>query len=444
MAAKQKPSWTFARTENGYRNMWNSISVKDGVDASNARRFAEKIEAGKPEYMAVEMAIGVPWFFVGALHMRESSNDFKGVLHNGQKIIGTNKKTTLVPKGRGPFATWHEAAIDALTLKGFDKIKDWSPARMGFESERFNGLGYVGKAVNSAYLWAGSNHEQLGKYVADHVWDKKFDDPQIGTMTVLKMLCDTNPEVARRMNASNEPKPAASAPSEAPVSVTPIANDVRKPGVLETLWGVVRGKDVAVKPVEKARPGLAPNGDPQLWDQQDLLSSKGYTEVGQPDGLMGRRTRNAIKAFRDENGLPGAEIFDAKLSAALLTAGPRKIPERRATIEAQDLRKSGNSQISVLDSLGGFAKLLIGGGALGGIQQSGVLDRASETLQSAQDTLGLITTILSYLINALTWCFTHWWLFAIAGGIYVSFRVATGILKFVVLVRQGIVTQFTK
>ncbi|WP_411161790.1 peptidoglycan-binding domain-containing protein, partial [Chromohalobacter sp. HP20-39] len=35
-----------------------------------------------------------------------------------------------------------------------------------------------------------------------------------------------------------------------------------------------------------------------------MLSAKGYTEVGQPDGLMGGRTVNAIRAFRAENGLP--------------------------------------------------------------------------------------------------------------------------------------------
>jgi lysozyme family protein len=92
------------------------------------------------------------------------------------------RKTKLVPAGRGPFATWEDAATDALKLKGLHKITDWSIERMGYEGERFNGLGYVGKGVNSAYLWAGSTLEQSGKYVADHVWNKSFDDPQIGVM----------------------------------------------------------------------------------------------------------------------------------------------------------------------------------------------------------------------------------------------------------------------
>jgi hypothetical protein len=77
---------------------------------------------------------------------------------------------------------------------------------MAFESEGFNGWGYTGKGVNSPYVWAGSNHEQTGKYVADHVWDKNFDDPQIGTMTVLKRLSELRPDVAEAL-AENHKAP---------------------------------------------------------------------------------------------------------------------------------------------------------------------------------------------------------------------------------------------
>ncbi len=195
-------NWTFESTELGYSKMWDSIRIKSGADAVNANRFADKIIAGEDIYRKVEEAIGVPWFFVGALAMRESSCNMKCVLHNGEQIVGTRKKTRLVPKGLGPFATWYAAAIHALKLK---KLQDlaWSPARFGFTSEIFNGLGYVGKGVNSAYLWAGSNHEQKGKYVRDHVWDKDFDDPQIGTMTVIKALEQKRPDIAEWIAANH-------------------------------------------------------------------------------------------------------------------------------------------------------------------------------------------------------------------------------------------------
>jgi lysozyme family protein len=198
---------TFEATQNGYAKLWGSIRIKSGKDDTNATYYAKLIIKGEAQYQAVAGQMGMPWYFVGALHMRESGCDFKGVLHNGEKIIGTQRKTKLVPKGRGPFKTWAAAAVDALTMRNLRGIT-WSPARMGYESEGFNGWGYTGKGVNSPYCWAGSNHEQLGKYVADHVWDKNFDDPQIGTMTVIKRLSELRPDVAADL-AQYAPAPSA-------------------------------------------------------------------------------------------------------------------------------------------------------------------------------------------------------------------------------------------
>ena len=198
-------AWTFENTKAGYLNMWRSIRIKPS-DAVHVDRFAQKIIAGEAAYKNVEKAIGVPWFFVGALHMRESSCNFAGVLHNGEKIIGTGRKTRIVPAGRGPFESWYESAIDALKLKGLHLITEWSPERMGYEAERFNGLGYTNKGVNSPYVWAGRNHEQTGKYIADHVWDSSHDDTQLGVMTVLKRLCELRPDIAAAMSAAAKPE----------------------------------------------------------------------------------------------------------------------------------------------------------------------------------------------------------------------------------------------
>lgn len=197
-------AWTYEASQKGYAKLWDSISIKS-TDAANAARFATKIIDGESRYREVGNTMAIPWYFIGALHMRESSCSFAGVLHNGQKIIGTRKKTTLVPKGRGPFATWEASAIDALTMRGLRGIT-WCPARMGFEAEGFNGTGYEGKE-NSPYVWAGSNHEQTGKYVADHKFDPSFDDPQIGVMTVIKALANIRPDIAAEL-AANHVSPA--------------------------------------------------------------------------------------------------------------------------------------------------------------------------------------------------------------------------------------------
>lgn len=189
--------WTFEATARGYASMWRTITIKGGQDAKSAETFARKIIAAEARYKGVQARTGVPWYFIGALHMRESSCNFAGVLHNGEHIIGTGRKTTLVPAGRGPFGSWEEAAEDALELKNLQLIKEWSAARMGFEAERFNGFGYIGKGVNSPYVWAGSNHEQLGKYVRDGVFDRSADDTQLGVMTVIKRLCELREDIAK-------------------------------------------------------------------------------------------------------------------------------------------------------------------------------------------------------------------------------------------------------
>lgn len=188
---------TFAAMAAGYRNMWRSMKVTR-VTACEAA--ARRILAGRARYLAVERQTGVPWFFIGLVHMRESSCNFAGVLHNGEHIIGKGTKTRLVPAGRGPFATWEEAAVDALRLKGLHLIKEWPVERIGYESERFNGFGYVRRGINSPYVWAGSNHYSRGKYVRDGVYDPSHVDTQLGTMPMLWALCRLSPEVGERVN----------------------------------------------------------------------------------------------------------------------------------------------------------------------------------------------------------------------------------------------------
>lgn len=153
---------------------------------------AAKIEAHRERYDAVSKTTGVPWDVIGVIHYRESSGDFKGVLHNGQKIIGKDTKTTIVPKGRGPFSTWEEAAIDALMncAPYAGKNKDWSIGGTLDILERYNGLGYRKKGLPSPYLWAGTDQYVKGKYVADGKYDPEHVDKQLGTAAIFMRLRD--------------------------------------------------------------------------------------------------------------------------------------------------------------------------------------------------------------------------------------------------------------
>lgn len=176
---------TFDQLRQRYANFWRDMKSENipTLDQAATARLRNKTR-----YEKVGKQLGIPWWFIAILHHRESSGDFRGVLHNGEHIIGTGRKTKLVPAGRGPFMSWEEAAVDALRLKGLHNIRDWTVERVCYEAERFNGFGYFFRGVPSAYLWSFSNIYLGGKYVADGVWDSSARDQQIGVMPLLKRM----------------------------------------------------------------------------------------------------------------------------------------------------------------------------------------------------------------------------------------------------------------
>src|SRR5712691_8284880 len=155
---------------------------------------ARKILRGKSRYMTVERSTGVPWFVIGLEHYREADCSFACHLHNGDNgYPDANGRLTVrtrqVPAGRpasAPPWTWEDSARDALAIDGLNRVLDWGIERIGYMCEKFNGEGYFGHDVNSPYVWAGSNHygdpPNTGKYVADHVFDPRTIETQLGCM----------------------------------------------------------------------------------------------------------------------------------------------------------------------------------------------------------------------------------------------------------------------
>lgn len=147
---------------------------------------AQTVLKHKARYKLVADSVGVPWYLLGCIHALESGNDFKGVLHNGEKIIGTGRKTTLVPRGRGPFTSWESAAVDAI-------LSQWRPEKWGLGEaleflERWNGLGYRRRGVNSPYLWSMTTLYTKGRFVADGKYDANSVSRQVGACAILKCL----------------------------------------------------------------------------------------------------------------------------------------------------------------------------------------------------------------------------------------------------------------
>ena len=161
------------------KNRFDTTRERYEVVASNVFIEIEN-EFGNP------MKVNFPVDLMFALHFRESSLDFKGVLHNGERILGTGRKTKLVPAGRGPFLTWEEAAVDALMMKKSIFPREWTLASKLEFAEKFNGLGYRNTSEFSPYVFAGTNfHDETGKYVADGKYSSTAPEKQLGVAAIL-------------------------------------------------------------------------------------------------------------------------------------------------------------------------------------------------------------------------------------------------------------------
>lgn len=66
----------------------------------------------------------MPWYFIAAVHLRESSFQVDRHLHNGDPLTG---RTVQVPAGRPPVGdpphTFEQSASDALTLKKLHTVR---------------------------------------------------------------------------------------------------------------------------------------------------------------------------------------------------------------------------------------------------------------------------------------------------------------------------------
>jgi len=149
------------------------------------KKYASYAIAHKTTYVEIERKTGVPWFAVAVIHRRENPS-FNAYLGNGQPW---NRRTTIVPKGRGPFSSFVAGALDALHIDGLDKVvPPWPVEKIIYYNEVFNGQGYHNKGLPSAYVWGGTNIQKAGKYVADGVWDGSVWDTQPGTAGILWMI----------------------------------------------------------------------------------------------------------------------------------------------------------------------------------------------------------------------------------------------------------------
>lgn len=245
-------------------------------------KAARDLLKNRTRYQAVSERTSVPLVLIAALHMRESSGNFSTYLGNGEPLT---RKTKLVPKGRGPFATWEDGALDAIWFDQLDMNEvPWSMPYCCYEGEAWNGFGPRNRGKKTGYLWSGTSIYTGGKYVADGVWSATTFDKQLGIVPVMLRMIALAPDLA--------------IPDSGAVPVPPAAVPL-----VPTPDGVGGGK-----PDEGTR-----------WVQASL-NRLGFGPLVEDDSY-GRRTRAAVKAFQksakiDQDGLAGP-ITKAALRAAL-------------------------------------------------------------------------------------------------------------------------------
>lgn len=134
----------------------------------------------------------VPWPLIAAIHFRESNQNFKTHLCNGDPLL---ERTVRVPAGRPktgmPPFTWSHSAIDTLS-------NVWHPRQWDIVScmeflERYNGLGYqklgrMKSEVYTPYLWDWTNHYRTGLFTSDGQFDLSVQENRPGCMAFLKTL----------------------------------------------------------------------------------------------------------------------------------------------------------------------------------------------------------------------------------------------------------------
>lgn len=176
---------------NGVR--WSKMQVQPAL-LSTIDQVSKRLCAAKSRYQYVQTVTNVPWFIVAVIHERESSQSWRASLAQGDPW---DTVSIHVPRGRGPFKSWEDAAIDALAVcpPFAAKWKDWSVGGSLTLLEEYNGLGYAARGVPSPYIWASTNQYIRGKYISDGHYDPHAVDHQLGCAALLNRMQAIDPTI---------------------------------------------------------------------------------------------------------------------------------------------------------------------------------------------------------------------------------------------------------
>ncbi len=179
-----------------YQEMW-ATTVVTPSKLNEVHEVATRLVAAKARiaYLAIQNLTNVPWWVIAVIHEREGSQEWWRNIAQGDPW---NRISIHIPRGRGPFKSFQDAAVDALTKcpPFAGRWTDWSAGGTLVLLEMYNGFGYENiHHEASPYIWAATNHEEWGKYVGDKHYDPRVWDQQLGCAAMLKQMQQLNSEV---------------------------------------------------------------------------------------------------------------------------------------------------------------------------------------------------------------------------------------------------------
>lgn len=175
---------------------WQAMQIRPSLIPS-LDRVARRLVApsAKTRYQEVAAATRVPWFIIAVIHEREASQSWAANIAQGDPWNAVSRH---VPKGRGPFSSWKDAALDALIncAPYAARWNNWTAGGALTLLEHYNGLGYANRGMPSPYIWASSDQYSKGKYVADGVFDPDAVDRQLGCAALIARMAALDSSIA--------------------------------------------------------------------------------------------------------------------------------------------------------------------------------------------------------------------------------------------------------
>lgn len=146
-------------------------------------------------------------------------------------------------------------------------------------------------------------------------------------------------------------------------------------------------------------------------DMQGALAELGYNP-GKVDGLMGARTRGALRTFQEQNKLPITGSFDAVTEHALFDKPDAKeMPTgTRSETTAADLRAQGSvttwATLALKGAAMGVAGVHLGSSLIDAGKTVSDLSSAVDTIETGISTVKRVDALLPDLVTLLHWAVT--------------------------------------